>query len=74
MVNRSFEQAAAHLANLGPVRNIIDDLLKESRSIEGFLARLEEYERTGQDVTIRTDIRILINEIRHIMAQRKATR
>ncbi|MFX1369462.1 MAG: hypothetical protein ACFFAY_12760 [Promethearchaeota archaeon] len=61
----SFEQVAGHLANLEVVRLIVAEITEKGWSIEDIIQMLED-KMNDSEVTLRTDIRILVNEIRHM--------
>ncbi len=62
----AFENIGGHLANLGSVRSIVQEIKGHGHSSDELIRLLEErMEET--EVTLRTDLRILINEIRHLM-------
>ncbi|MDF1537731.1 MAG: hypothetical protein P1Q69_02375 [Candidatus Thorarchaeota archaeon] len=60
----SFENVAGHISNLDIVRTLIDDVSEECSSIQEAVTMLET-KIDDAEVTLVTDIRILINEIRH---------
>ncbi|MFX0108023.1 MAG: hypothetical protein ACFE7R_07055 [Candidatus Hodarchaeota archaeon] len=62
----AFENIAGHLTNLDLIRTKVNELTGHDYSIEEII-HLIEGEMEAMDVTIRTDLRILINEIRHLM-------
>ena len=62
----AFENIAGHLANLDSIRSLVQELTGCGHTISETIQLLEgKMEET--EVTLRTDLRILINEIRHIM-------
>lgn len=62
----AFENSAGHLANLDIVRSIVDGLTGNRLSLDDIIRNLEG-EIHEAEVTVKTDLRILINEIRHLM-------
>ncbi len=68
---RSFENCVPHLANLDEVREIVSSLLHRFKTIDEVVFQLQDMLET-LELTLRTDIRILINEIFHNMRMRKA--
>ncbi|MFW9846468.1 MAG: hypothetical protein ACFFD6_06960 [Candidatus Thorarchaeota archaeon] len=62
----AFENSAGHLANLDIVRSIVDGLTGNRLSLDDIIRNLEG-EINEAEVTVKTDLRILINEIRHLM-------
>ncbi len=65
VLRQSFEQVAGHLANLELVRLILAEITEKSESIEDIIQMLED-KMNDSEITLRTDIRILVNEIRHM--------
>ncbi|MHA1949589.1 MAG: hypothetical protein ACXAAO_02370 [Candidatus Thorarchaeota archaeon] len=65
ILRTAFEKVAPHISNLDDVRSIVDELEKKTDSIDSIIQKLEEG-MEGAEVTLRTDIRILINECRHL--------
>jgi len=69
MLLAAFENVAGHISNLELVKEWIEEMLSEKLSLEDSVAKLRE--RSAQeDVTVMTDIRILINEIEHISREK----
>ncbi|MHA2378601.1 MAG: hypothetical protein ACXADO_01285 [Candidatus Thorarchaeota archaeon] len=62
----AFENIAGHLANLDSLRSIVHELTGHGYTIDGSIHMLEG-KMEEAEVTLRTDLRILINEIRHLM-------
>lgn len=60
----SFENVAGHISNLDDVRSLIDEVSEVCESIKEAIAMLEA-KMADAEVTLVTDIRILINEIHH---------
>lgn len=60
----SFERVAGHFANLEKMQMIVEEISGEKGSIEDMIEKIEDM---MQDVetTLKTDLRILANEIRH---------
>ena len=70
ILRRSFERVAGHLANLELVQSIIQEIEEEGGSIEDIIQMLEV--RMGDsEVTVRTDLRILLNEIQRMARKSK---
>ena len=65
VLRQSFEQVAGHLANLELVRSVIDEVSEKDESIEDIIQMLEG-KMNDSEATLRTDLRILVNEIRHM--------
>ena len=65
LVHLAFENIAAHIANLEALRNLVESLLSRVNSIQEFIEELNSWMESAE-VTMRTDIRILFNEIQRI--------
>lgn len=65
----AFEASAGHLANLDVIRSIVDGLTGHGLSLDNIIQEIER-EMDVAEVTVRTDLRILINEIRHLMRRK----
>jgi hypothetical protein len=64
----AFGNIAAHISNLDEVRDVIDRLVKETTATTELLMALKGM-TDCTDVTLRTDLRILLNEVRHVLDQ-----
>jgi hypothetical protein len=69
---RAFENSAGHMANLDAVRIIVEGLAGHGQSIEDIIQSLER-EMEEAEVTLRTDLRILINETQHLVRRMTST-
>ena len=69
IIRTAFEEVASHITNIDTVRVIVDELDSKNLStgdvIEMLQKKMEEAE-----VTLKTDIRILINECRHLESRK----
>ena len=65
IIRTAFEKVAPHIANLDLMRSLVDEIEKETDSLDAVLNELES-RLEDAEVTFRTDIRILINECRHL--------
>jgi len=65
LVRAAFERIAPHIANLEEMKTLVDEVEKKADSLELILFELES-RLEDAEVTFRTDIRILINECRHL--------
>jgi hypothetical protein len=65
IVRTAFEKVAPHISNLEEVKILVDEIEKKTDSLEAVLNELES-RMDDAEVTFRTDIRILINECRHL--------
>jgi hypothetical protein len=62
----AFENIAGHLANLDSVRTLVQELTGQGHTTDEAIQMLEG-KMEEAEVTLRTDLRILISEIRHVM-------
>ncbi len=60
----AFENVAGHITNLKTVKSWVDEMLAERKNLEECIRILRE-RAENEDVTMVTDIRILINEVEH---------
>ena len=65
IIRTAFEKVAPHIANLDLMKSLVDEIEKETDSLDSVLHELES-KLENAEVTFRTDIRILINECRHL--------
>ncbi|UCH03572.1 MAG: hypothetical protein JSW05_08195 [Candidatus Thorarchaeota archaeon] len=61
----AFENVAGHLANLDSIRSLVQKLTGHGHTTDKVIQMLEG-KMEEAEVTLRTDLRILINEIRHV--------
>jgi hypothetical protein len=66
ILKTAFENVAAHISNLDSIREMIDELENQNEPSDRIISILEKRSEDAE-VTLRTDIRILINECRHLM-------
>jgi hypothetical protein len=69
-LHNAFENVAPHITNLDAISSLIQQLSKEGSSLRASMILLEE-KKNNVDITLRTDIQILINEINHILRVEK---
>jgi hypothetical protein len=62
----AFENVAPYITNLDVISSLIQQLVNEVKSLRAFMSVLEE-KMIDADVTLRTDIQILFDEIQHIL-------
>ncbi len=67
----AFDKVASHITNLSDVRTLIEDINGQQKSTSEIIQLLEERSETAE-VTLRTDLRILLNEIKHIMTRKSS--
>ncbi|NHJ12291.1 MAG: hypothetical protein EAX95_01375 [Candidatus Thorarchaeota archaeon] len=60
----SFERVAGHFANLEQIQMLVGKISGEEGSIEDIIQKIEGMIHDAE-VTLKTDLRILVNEIRH---------
>lgn len=60
-----FERVAPHISNLDDIKALVDEIEKKTDSMDSIIQELE-LRLEDAEVTLRTDIRILINECRHL--------
>ncbi|MFX1560636.1 MAG: hypothetical protein ACFFBL_08600 [Promethearchaeota archaeon] len=65
LVRTAFERIAPHIANIEAMKTLVDEVEKKADSLELILSELDS-RLEDAEVTFRTDIRILINECRHL--------
>ena len=68
LIQLAFENVAAHISNIDAVRDAIDRIVKGVTTSAEVVTALEEMSDC-EDVTLKTDLRILLNEVRHILAR-----
>ncbi len=66
ILKTAFENIATHISNMDSVRELIEELENQKKPIELIITILEKKSEEAE-VTLKTDIRILINECRHLM-------
>lgn len=72
IIRSALENAAAHISNLAALQMAVDEFVTECTSIDGVVRGLES-RMDEVEITLRTDMRILINEIQHLK-ERKSSR
>jgi len=72
IIRSAFDNAAAYVSNLAALQMAIDEFVTECISIDDVVRDLES-RMDEVEITLRTDMRILINEIRHLK-ERKSSR
>jgi len=65
LIRTAFEKVAPHISNLEEMKNLVDEVERKTESLESVIIELES-RLEDAEVTFRTDIRILINECRHL--------
>jgi hypothetical protein len=68
ILKTAFDNTAMHISNLDSIRQLIEELENLNKPIDYIISVLE-MKSEDTEVTLRTDIRILINECRHLMSK-----
>ena len=71
LIQTAFGRVASHISNIESMKEIVDETVRAESSLQSAVASLEA-RLADAEVTLRTDIRILINECRHLMMGRQA--
>ncbi len=71
VIRTAFDNIASHISNLETVKMIVDDLESENLSFDAVIEILQK-KIEDAEVTLRTDIRILINECRHLESRKSS--
>ena len=72
LLRTAFETVAPHMSNLDIMKTLVDEVEGLTDSLDSVIQELEK-RLDDAEVTLRTDIRILINECRHL-SRRTTTR
>jgi len=65
IIRSAFDNVAAHIFNLSALQMAVDEFVTECISIDSIVHDLES-RMDKVEITLRTDMRILINEIQHL--------
>ncbi len=65
IIRSAFDNVAAHIFNLLALQMAVDEFVTECISIDSVVRDLES-RMDKVEITLRTDMRILINEIQHL--------
>ena len=65
----AFQNVAGHISNLEVVKKWVEEIIAAQASLENSISELRSRSEQ-EDVTFRTDIRILINEIEHLSREK----
>ncbi|MBD3405784.1 MAG: hypothetical protein GF411_06600 [Candidatus Lokiarchaeota archaeon] len=65
LLRLAFENIAPHIMNLEYMKNLIEQLVSSEIVPSRYIQALEK-EKKDKDITIQTDIRILISEFKHL--------
>ncbi len=72
IIRSAVDNVAAHIFNLSALQMAVDEFVTECISIDSVVRDLES-RMDEVEITLRTDMRILINEIQHLR-KRKSSR
>jgi hypothetical protein len=70
VIRTAFDNIASHISNIDKIRTLVEKLESENPSTSTIIEVLQR-ELEDAEVTLRTDIRILINECRHLESGKK---
>ena len=68
VIRTSFDNIATHISNIDAIRTIVSEIESENLPIDIVIESLQK-KVEDVEVTLRTDIRILINECRHLKSR-----
>lgn len=71
VIRTAFENIASHISNIDSIRSLVDELESENLTTDAVIEFLHN-NLEDAEVTLRTDIRILINECRHLESRKKS--
>ncbi|TFG31445.1 hypothetical protein EU528_06160 [Candidatus Thorarchaeota archaeon] len=71
IIRTAFDNIASHISNIDDIRALVEELEAADISFEGLIETLQK-KIDDAEVTLRTDIRILINECRHLESRMKS--
>jgi hypothetical protein len=70
VIRTAFDNIVSHISNMDEIRTLVEKLESENLSTSAVIDYLQR-ELEDAEVTLRTDIRILINECRHLESGKK---
>ena len=65
IVRTAFDNIVSHISNIDEIRAIVNELESENLQTDALIEVLQKRSEHAE-VTLKTDIRILINECRHL--------
>jgi len=71
VIRTAFDNIASHISNLETVKALVEEIESEDLSFDALIETLQKKIEDGE-VTLRTDIRILINECRHLESRKSS--
>lgn len=69
ILQAAFVNVASHISNLDTMQNLLLEIRDQNIPIDDIIKLLED-RLESSEVTFRTDIRILLNEIKHLMSRK----
>ena len=70
VIRTAFDNIASHISNIDTIRTLVDEIESENLTTDAVIDTLQN-KIEDAEVTLRTDIRILINECRHLESRMK---
>jgi len=70
VIRTAFDNVASHISNIDAIKLLVDEIESENL-ITGAIIDTLQNKIEDSEVTLRTDIRILINECRHLESRTK---
>ncbi len=71
VIRTAFDNIASHISNIDAIRSLVDEIESENLTTDVVIDTLRN-KIEDAEVTLRTDIRILINECRHLESRMKS--
>ncbi|MGY5879532.1 MAG: hypothetical protein RTV31_04735 [Candidatus Thorarchaeota archaeon] len=71
VIRTAFDNIGSHISNIDTIRSLVDELESENLTTDAVIDALQN-KIEDAEVTLRTDIRILINECRHLESRTKS--
>ncbi|MGY5871714.1 MAG: hypothetical protein RTV72_05690 [Candidatus Thorarchaeota archaeon] len=71
VIRTAFDNIASHISNIDAMRAIVSEMESEDLLIDAVIESLQK-KLEDAEVTLRTDIRILINECRHLESRKSS--
>jgi restriction endonuclease S subunit len=65
ILKTAFENVRTHICNIDDIKELVQEIDSLDEPIDSIIKRIEA-RAEGAEATLRTDIRILINECRHL--------
>jgi hypothetical protein len=70
VIRTAFDNVASHISNIDAIKLLVDEIESENLITDAIIDTLQN-KIEDSEVTLRTDIRILINECRHLESRTK---